>query len=349
MDSRFSAQIVKFAFFGLIALILFIGLIGIKFLAVPFLVSGIQFYIFRGSVDSMESRGIPRAVTILFLFSFFLIIAYWVVTFYIPTVFQKAEPVIADWSIKMADPNFELLDYSKLPVVSQNPELWKKIINPEEIAKSANEYLDVFLKDLVLLIPTFLSWMIIIPIISFFLLLDAELIYKSLISLIPNRFFEMSLMVLFRMNEQVTNYLRSLLIQCGIMAIVSCIGFYLIGAKFFVLFGLFLGFANSIPYLGPLLGAIPPLAFAILFPEMSPGLGSIVLVVIFAQIVDNALVQPIVIANAVSLHPLFILVGIAVAGKFFGIMGMLLAIPVLSILKVTSSIFYDALKEHQLL
>ncbi|EKJ88380.1 AI-2E family transporter [Leptospira meyeri] len=348
-EFNISSFILRSAFFGLIALTVLIGVVGVKFLAIPLLISGIHFYIFHGIVDYFESRGVHRAITIIVIFTFLIAAAYWFLAFYLPNLFEKAQPIVSEWSVKMDDPNFQLLDFNKLPVVSQNPELWKKIIHPEEVAKMATSNLEEFLRSLVVMIPTFISWMIIIPIISFFLLLDANLIYKTVISFIPNRFFEMFLMVFYRMNQQITSYLKSLVIQCGIMAIVASIGFYLVGVKFFILFGVFLGVANSIPYLGPLVGAVPPILFSILFPEMSPSIGSIASVVVVAQLVDNAIVQPVVIANAVSLHPLAILIGIAVGGNFFGIFGMLLAIPVLSILKVTIGILYHALKEHQII
>lgn len=343
------ALILRFSFFGLITLTILIGIVGIKFLAIPILISGIHFYIFHSFVDHLEARGLPRWISISTIFLVMTSIAYWLVAIYIPNLFERSQPVINEWTAKMADPNFQLLDFEKLPVLSQNPELWKKIVRPEAIAKLLTESVESFLTEFVLMIPTFLSWMIIIPIISFFLLLDANLIFKTVISLIPNRFFEMFLMVFYRTNQQITIYLKSLVIQCGIMAVVASLGFYIVGVKFFFLFGCILGIANSIPYLGPLLGAIPPILFSLLFPELSAGLGPVLGVIITAQLVDNVVVQPVVIANAVSLHPLVILIGIAVGGNFFGIFGMLLAIPILSILKVTIAILYESLKEHQVI
>ncbi|TGL57104.1 AI-2E family transporter [Leptospira ognonensis] len=347
--SQLSEVILRYSFFFLLLITVLIGVIGIKFLAIPILISGIHFYIFHPIVDQLESRGVPRWTTILAIFAVLISIAYWFLAFYLPDSFASAQPIIADWSAKMDDPDFQLLDLNKLPIISQNPELWKKIIKPEALAKLTTGYLENFLQEIVILIPTFISWMIIIPIISFFLLLDANLIYKTMISFIPNRFFEMFLMVFYRTNQQITSYLKSLVIQCGIMATVASVGFYLIGNMHFFLFGFLLGIANSVPYIGPLLGIIPPLVFALLFPELSPGIGATFGVVAFAQLVDNAIVQPVVIANAVSLHPLVIMIGIAVGGNFFGIFGMLLAIPVISILKVTIGILYESLKENQII
>ncbi len=347
--SQLSEVILRFSFFALVTITILIGVIGIKFLAIPILISGIHFYIFHPIVDQLESRGVPRWSTILCIFAVLISFAYWFLGFYLPDSFASAEPIIAEWSTKMDDPNFQLLDLDKLPIFSQNPELWKKIIKPEAVAKIVTNSLESFLQDLLALIPTFISWMIIIPIISFFLLLDANLIYKTVISFIPNRFFEMFLMVFYKTNQQITSYLKSLIIQCGIMATVASLGFYLIGSDHFFLFGFFLGIANSVPYIGPLLGVIPPLVFALLFPDMSPNIGGILGVVATAQLVDNAIVQPVVIANAVSLHPLVIMIGIAVGGNFFGIFGMLLAIPVISILKVTIGILYESLKENQII
>ncbi|MDF3821801.1 AI-2E family transporter [Leptospira sp. 96542] len=347
--SNLPEVILRVSFFVLVAITILIGLIGIKFLAIPLLISGIHFYVFHGLVDSLESRGVARWITIITIFSVLTGIGYWFLAFYMPSMFEKAQPIVAEWSQGMEDPNFQILDFKSIPVVSKNPDLWKKIINPEEIAKFVTTSLDSFLHETVVMIPTFISWMIIIPIISFFLLLDANLIYKTLISFIPNRFFEMFLMVFYRTNQQITSYLKSLVIQCGIMALVTSFGFYLVGVKFFILFGIFIGVANSIPYLGPLVGAVPPILFSVLFPEESANIGAVASVVVIAQLIDNAIVQPVVIANAVSLHPLAILIGIAVGGNFFGIFGMLLAIPTLSVLKVTIGILYTALKEHQII
>jgi predicted PurR-regulated permease PerM len=347
--SQISAIILRYSFFILVGLTIVIGAIGIKFLAIPILISGIHFYVFHSVVDHLESRGVPRWSTIIVIFSILISFAYWFLAFYLPQLFDSAQPVIAEWSQKMDDPNFQLIDLKTLPIISKNPELWKKIIHPENVAKLVTNSLETFLQDLVLMIPTFISWMIIIPIISFFLLLDANLIYKTMISFIPNRFFEMFLMIFYKVNEQITNYLKSLVIQCSIMAVIASLGFYLVDVKLFFLFGVFLGIANSVPYIGPLLGVIPPVAFALLFPEQSPGIGSIFAVVGVAQLVDNAIVQPVVIAKAVSLHPLAIMIGIAVGGNFFGIFGMLLAIPVISILKVTIGILYESLKENQII
>jgi len=347
MLSQSSNSFIKFAFVCFLLAFLFIGLFGIKFLAIPILISGVQFYLFQGTVNELESRGIPRWITILFIFSIFVVFFYWILAFYLPYLFQKTQPALNEWSTKMNDPTFEILDFSQLPIVSRDPIFWKKILKPEAIAIEFKDFADNFLKETIVLIPTFLSWLVIIPIISFFLLLDANFLYKSSIGIVPNRYFEMTLMIVFRINEQITKYLKSLGMQSGIMAILASIGFWLIGLKFSIAFALFLGLANSIPYIGPLMGAIPPILFSFLFPEINPSMASIAGIVIFAQLFDNIFVQPIVIANAVNLHPLFILLGITVGGQFFGIFGMLLAIPTLSIMKVITSTLYETLQEHK--
>ena len=159
--SQLSEVILRFSFFGLVAITILIGIIGIKFLAIPLLISGIHFYIFHSIVDHLESRGVPRSATILLIFGFLISFAYWIVGFYLPGLFESAQPIIADWSQKMDDPNFQLIDFNKLPILSKNPELWKKIIKPEDIAKIATSSLETFLQDLVVMIPTFISWMII--------------------------------------------------------------------------------------------------------------------------------------------------------------------------------------------
>ncbi|MBD3671596.1 MAG: AI-2E family transporter [Gammaproteobacteria bacterium] len=199
--------------------------------------------------------------------------------------------------------------------------------------------INVWLSDLVVDIASGLAQavfgFILVPIITFFLLRDYRAARNGLLSLLPNRSFEKGCLIYFRVTRQLHKYMRGVLIQSGIIAAVASIGFGFIGLEMALLFGILSGLFNLIPYLGPLLSAIPPLLLILSSASPEPYLLlSVVSVVLIAQAVDNLLVVPSLIASTVDLHPLLVILGVIIAGSLFGFWGMLLAIPFMAVSKI---------------
>lgn len=176
--------------------------------------------------------------------------------------------------------------------------------------------------------------LIVVPFIMFFLLRDAQALKKAFVSVVPNRYFEFSLLVLYRADQQVGGYLRGQIITSTIVGVLSIFALWLIGVDYFVLIGTFAGLTNLIPYLGPVAGA----TVAVLVSAISTGsfVDAPLIVVAFAaiQLLDNVALQPTILARNVELHPLLILLTLLIAGQFVGVVGLLLAIPVVAVLKV---------------
>jgi predicted PurR-regulated permease PerM len=336
-------------FYAIVVLVVLVLLIGIKILGIPILLSIIIYYCLHGLVNTIESYRINRSLAILFLFFTFGGLIYSIFYFYLPTALEKLSPFLTYWASQFEDPTnnqfVEQIDW----LLRVDSEIIQKALPPGEIAKSIILYANSTVDTMIQSIPDIVTYLLITPLISFFLLLDANGIYKSFVSIVPNRYFEMTLMISYKINEQITSYLKGLMIQSSIIAIIGTLGFYFIGLKFFVVFGIFLGFANMIPYLGPILGMIPPAAFALVTGGSLESVMPVIGVVAVCQLVDNILIQPTVIAKSASLHPILVLLAITVGGSLMGIWGMLLAIPILSVLKVTMSVLYNSLREYEVL
>lgn len=338
--------LLQFLFYGIILVILGVFALGIKFLAIPLLLSILVYYTLHNLVDRMESYGMNRALSIFILFLLFGGGIYFLIYTYVPTVLEKLSPFLTYWSQEFENPDnnrfSEQVDY----LFRIESEIIQKALPPGEIAKSIITFAKDTIEEVIDSIPKLLTILLITPILSFFLLLDANSIYKGFVSMVPNRYFEMTLMITSKINAQLTNYLKGLMIQSSIMAIVGSVGFYFVGLKFFVIFGIFLGVANTIPYIGPVIGMIPPALFALVTGGGIEAAIPVAVVVLICQLVDNVLVQPTVIAKSASLHPILVLIGITVGGNLLGLWGMLLAIPILSVLKVSFNILYNSLREH---
>lgn len=182
---------------------------------------------------------------------------------------------------------------------------------------------------------TLLGMALIVPLLSYFLLRDYRSLRNHVMQWLPNRSFELGWIIYYRVARQLQEYVRGVLIQSGIMAMVSAIGFSILGIELAALLGLLVGILNIIPYVGPLLAMIPPCI--VILGDVPVDLGLMLAaigVILIAQVIDNTVVIPAVIANAVNLHPLTVIVGVVIFGHFFDFIGMILAIPVLSTAKI---------------
>jgi putative permease len=176
--------------------------------------------------------------------------------------------------------------------------------------------------------------MVIIPFIVFFLLKDGRELKKQLISMVPNRYFEFSLNMLYKMDLQLGNYLRGQFLDAVIFGIMSVFSLWLLNVKYFVAIGVFAGLANLIPFLGPVAGAAPAMIVSVIDTgSLIPAI-YVLLAFVAMKLIDDSLIQPLVVARSVDMHPLLVLLAIIIGGKLFGILGMLVAVPVTGFLKV---------------
>jgi putative permease len=190
-----------------------------------------------------------------------------------------------------------------------------------------------------------ISVIVIIPFVSFFLLKDGRAIKKRFVSFMPNRYFEMTMNMLYKMDRQLGGYLRGQVIDASSVGVLAIFALWLIGVKYFTVIGIFAGLANMIPYVGPVAGAIP----AIIVTMTHSGDSSMILYVVLAfaivQLIDNVVIQPLVLSRSVNQHPLTIVFAVLIGGKFFGVLGMFLAVPAAGILKVTANELYYGIKK----
>lgn len=185
------------------------------------------------------------------------------------------------------------------------------------------------------------------PVIAFFLLLDGNAMHRKLISFVPNRYFETTLVLLHRVDRQIAGYLRGAAAQAAIVSVLMSAVLWAVGMPNAVLFGFIFGIINVIPLAGPLIGASAGLLYAL----MDPGAPSMpVLLACYGAVhaVDVALITPWVVGKSLDLHPLTIIVGLTVGGTLGGILGMLVCMPLIAIAKAIGGTLLEAYERHEL-
>lgn len=169
-------------------------------------------------------------------------------------------------------------------------------------------------------------------IIGFYMLFDFDSIQKHFVKLIPKKYRYEITELTNEIGRQLRKYVNGVFGVASIILIGCSIGFAIIGLKAPLLFGMFCGITDLIPYIGPYIGGA---AAVIVGFSQSPLIGILALVVIIVfQTLESYIIQPIVMSKTMKLHPVTILIGLTVFGSFFGIVGMVLATPIIAFLKI---------------
>lgn len=130
-----------------------------------------------------------------------------------------------------------------------------------------------------------------------------------------------------------SKFIRGVLIDALCVALLSSIGLSIMGLEFAVLIGVFAGIANVIPYFGPIIGMIPAFIVGVFTDNIWTGI--IAVIILFAvQQIDSNLIYPKVVGSSTGLKPLFVLLAVSVGGYYAGILGMVLAVPLASVLQL---------------
>ena len=188
----------------------------------------------------------------------------------------------------------------------------------------------------------------IIPFVTYFVLAEGDAALKNLIQRVPNKYFEMSLNVLNKIERDLVGYLRGWILDSIIIGVLSIAGLWLIGVDYPILIGTVAGIANLVPYLGPVVGAVP--AFLVSLTQFGDFrmLVPIIVLSVAIQAIDNIIVQPLCFAKTVDMHPLTVILVLLVGNELMGVAGMLVAIPIATVLKVSIVETYWGLSNYRI-
>lgn len=187
--------------------------------------------------------------------------------------------------------------------------------------------------------------------IAFFFLKDEQLFKNMLFLFIPDRYTDRAENVLHSSEKLLTRYFVGLSIEVICMMIFLSLGLWVFGIDHAVLYGCMGGLLNVIPYLGPVIGAVLAAVFAVI-NHLEVGFTmdlvwiilKVVIVFAGANLIDNFVLQPLIYSNSVKSHPLEIFFVIIIAGTLTGPGGMIIAIPLYTVLRVIAKEFFKGNK-----
>src|SRR3989454_3164193 len=182
---------------------------------------------------------------------------------------------------------------------------------------------------------SYVPWLILIPILGFFLLKDADSFRRSALKMLPRGRWRWRGDEFFQdVNSTLAAYIRAQLTTCVLIGVISSVGFALIGMPSPLVLGLIAGVLEFVPLVGPLVVAI----LAALLALLHSGFGMAFIVLLFLgvlRIVQDYVIYPRIIGTGIHLHPLAVILAILSGAELAGVAGIFLAIPVIAILPVT--------------
>lgn len=302
----------------------------IPHILLAFLLTLLFSVIFDGPVSYLVRRGLPRAlgtvvvivtlVGVIWLFGLFLA----------PTVkeqvrqFAEAFPALLEETVALLERLQNFLGLGIEP-------------NPQDLLNAARDFpTQGGLLEMVLgvgmTVVSVISLGVVVAIATVYLVARPEPWVDGFVSLFPAGRRQRVQDLLEKLHRTVQRWMLGQLVAMTFIGVSSAIALHFIGIPFALLLGLFAGLIAFVPYLGAIVGSIPPILLALI---SDPILALWVILAYTAlQLFEGYVIQPIVMSQAVRLHPALVVFAIVIMGTLFGLIGVLLAVPVVAVIQV---------------
>lgn len=314
----------------------------------PLFIGIVLAWLFDPFVKWLQDKGMRRGLGATVVYVVFLGVIILILTSIVPIVYEQGSDFI-----KMVP---EVVNNSKDYI----SDLFDKFdsVNSLNIAKikmnafnHVENFVTAFTEDLPsMAINTFMSFIsgtgtiIVGLVIGFYLLLSFENV-DNILTFLPRKTEKFTRELTHEINNSLRGYVIGAIFDSTLIFVITSIAFAIVGLKAPLLFGLFCGITNVIPYAGPYIGGAPAVLVGF---SMSPTVGFLTLASIFViQFIEGNFLQSLILSKTTKLHPVTIIIGLLVFGHLWGIIGMVVSTPIIATLKTIFKFLdekYDILK-----
>ncbi|MFP9113202.1 AI-2E family transporter [Flavobacterium sp. RHBU_3] len=286
----------------------------------------------------------PHILAVISTLVFFLLILAGFILMFVPLIISQSE------NIAMIDTNQLQADYTHIieQIDSHFGIDTQKMITESKITSKINlNIIPSFLNSVLGVLSGFGMGLASVMFITFFFLKDRMLFIKSAKKLLPDAHEEKILHSIDKVNEMLSRYFIGLIIQMSILFTIYLIVLLVFGVKNAFVIALITAFLNIIPYIGPIISSVLVVVLTMLghmSPETHHDMFSTTLYVFIGycvgQFIDNNITSPLIFSNSTNSHPLEIFIVVLISGFTFGILGMIIAIPMYTTLKIIAKEFF---------
>lgn len=304
---------------------------GLKVICMPLLISYFIAFLLHPIVEKLHEKGISRTWAILLIYVLFfggigfgIYKGYPVIISQMREIGEKSPKFVhmyEEWNVELEEKTDHMPHYL-------HKKIDDSVIGVEKKVQSLANMTVGIAKGIV----NHSIMIILIPFFVFYLLKDHETFKQFFWRNIPKKWHGETKGILQEINRSLGGYIRGQLLVCVFLMIMGTLAFWIIQLRYPLLLGVFVGVTDIIPYFGPIIGAIPALLFAATISVKK--IVMVLIIILVLQFIEGNILGPYIVGKSIKIHPVFIILSLLVGGTVGGFVGLLLAVPILVIVKV---------------
>ena len=317
-------------------------------LLAPFILAFVLAYILDPAVDILERRRIPRTAAVALLVLPVLVLIALAIGFGIPALINQVEalferlPAAAARAVEWMTQTRASAQRWNLPFISDD--VITRWLDPDRIAAYVESRQEAIAQGAWSTMTGFgrgfgialsiLGFLVLTPVLMIYLLKDFDNIRMRVADLVPHARRDEWLSFAADYDRLLSRFLRGQLIAAALVGLLTWLGLWIAGVPYAGLVGAIAGVFNLVPYLGLVVSIIPILLIALLSGSFLSIIIRAGIVFAIVQTIDSTIAGPRIVGGSVGIHPVWVILALAVGGAFFGFVGLLIAMPVAVLIKL---------------
>ncbi len=312
----------------------------------PFLVAAGLAYLGDPLVDRLEARKLSRTTSVLIVFAALIMAVMIAVVVLVPLLQQEfvvlAEklPGYIDWFQQTALPWLQARLASNLPALDL--EYLKQVVGEhwQQMGGVVAKLMGSITGSSLALLGLFAN-LVLIPVLTFYLLRDWDLMVARIHALIPRRYEPRAVRLANECDSVLGAFMHGQLLVMAALGLVYSVGLWVVGLDMALLIGMIAGLVSFVPYLGFILGMVlAGIAAVVQYQEALP-LVYVLMVFGVGQLLESFVLTPYLLGDRIGLHPVTVIFAVMAGGQLFGFIGVLLALPVAAVMMVMLRQFHE--------
>ena len=321
----------------------------ISAIGVPVACGAVIYYLVKPIYDYLLNKKVPKGIAILLVMVGVIVIFIMIITSLVPIIQKQLLDLVSQLPYYYQIISEQVEKFMQTGFFETIQEQFNKINT--DFIQSITERLNGILNftfsgigSVVGIIGDIVITIMTMPVILYYLLKDGNKVIPFVTRMFPTRSQHKISVMLNEMNQQVSSYIRGQITVAICVGFTYIIGYTLIGLPYGVTIGMIAGLLTIIPYLGSLIGLTPALIIGFV---TNPTLAlHVFLVFVIEQLIESRVLHPLILGSSLKMHPVTILIILLAAGKMFGLVGLLIAVPVYAVVKVFITHFFAWYKEY---
>ncbi len=320
---------------------------------IPFFLAAFLAYLGDPIVDRLESRGRSRTLSVIIVFCMMALLGLILLIIILPQLERQITSLITripefiSWiqdnvlprlSVRLGlDP--ESLDLSSIKSAFAN--------NMKDISGIMGRMF-VRLTQSGQLLVTWLAYLALIPVVTFYLLRDWDILLRKVRKIIPRSDEALVCKLASQCDNVLAEFLRGQLLVMLAQAFIYSIGLWIVGLEFALLIGMLAGLVSFVPYLGFIVGI--GVAGIAAFMQYQDLIHLLYVLIVFGvgQVLEGMVLSPLLVGDRIGLHPVAVIFAVMAGGQLFGFVGVLVALPLAAVIVVLLRHFYQRYLESHL-